>query len=560
MKTKKIIALVLSLMMLTVFVVGCSNDSSTSTANNDTNNNATNEPSNNNQEEPSSEPKIGGDLVVGLSGDPYSLATWNSNDMNSSLVMNLVLPALMVTDENGNKVPYVVKEYSISDDAKEYTLTIHEGMNWHDGTPFTTADLEFTAKYVVEHSLGFGADMYANVESMEIIDDTTIIYRLVQPQVNFLSQMGFWVDIMPKHVFESVDDPANFAYDGLGFGPYKVKEYVKGQYYTLERNEDWPLTSELGGPFLDTITFRVFPDANALVLAIKNGEVQVSGSSLPVAAQKQLEADPDNFGVMKVDSLGFGYLSFNYRNEILADQNVRLAFAKTIDRNALVNIALQGGATIMETPISPVFKDLVASNIKYPELDIQGAAGVLEAAGYKDSNNDGVRESADGKALEFALSYRTTSANIDSVVNIIKANAEEAGFKITLQPLDPATYTDRVVKQGNFDMNVIEWGVIDDADTSLSTIYRSDSALNFMAYKNEKIDALLDASQIEPSYQKRIEIMNEFQEEFVKELPSLNLWVRNNAYGYSKAYGGWDLTPGLYGVLDVKDIVNVYEK
>lgn len=551
MNNKKILALVLSVLMLTVFVVGCSSGSPSD--------NEVKEPTGNG-EVVASAPKVGGDLVVGLAGDPYSLATWNSNDMNSSLIMNLVLPALMVTDENGNKVPYVVKDYSISDDATEYTVTIHDDIKWHDGTPFTSSDLEFTANYVVEHALGFGADMYSNVESMELVDDTTIIYKLMQPQVNFLSQMGFWVDIMPKHIFENVDDPANFAYDGLGFGPYKIKEYEKGQYYTLERNEDWPLTSESGGPFLDTITFRIFPDANALVLAIMNGEVQASGSSLPVAAQKQLEADSKNFGVMKVDSLGFGYLSFNYRNELLADQNVRLAFAKTIDRNALVNIALQGGATIMETPISPVFKDLVASNIKYPELDIEGAAEALEAAGYKDTNNDGVRESANGKALEFELSYRTTSANIDSVVNIIKANADEAGFKITLQPLDPATYTDRVVKQGTFDMNVIEWGVIDDADTSLSTIYRSDSALNFMAYKNEKIDSLLDASQIEPNYEKRIIIMNDFQEEFIKELPSLNLWVRNNAYGYSKSYEGWDLTPGLYGVLDVKDIVNVYEK
>ena len=312
------------------------------------------------------------------------------------------------------------------------------------------------------------------------------------------------------------------------------------------------------GAYLETITFRVFPDPNALVLAMKNGEVHVSGSAMPIASQKQIEASPDNFGIKRVSSLGYGYISFNYKNELLADKNVRKAFAMTVDRDALVNTALQGGAVKMETPISPVFTDLVKSNVKFPEFDIEGAKKALEDAGYV-LNKDGVREK-DGKKLEFELIYRTTTANVDAMVNIVKANAEEAGIAINLKPVDPATYTDRVVKQQTFDINLIEWGVIDDADSSLGTIYRSDAALNFMGYKNEKIDELLNMAEREIDYEKRIEIMNEFQKEFVEELPSLNIFVRTNAYGYSKDFEGWDLTPGLYGPLAAKDIVKVYKK
>ena len=156
--------------------------------------------------------------------------------------------------------------------------------------------------------------------------------------------------------------------------------------------------------------------------------------------------------------------------------------------------------------------------------------------------------------------YRTTTANVDSIANIFKANAEEAGIAINLKPVDPATYTDRVVKQRNFDINVIEWGVIDDVDSALGIIYRSDADLNFMGYKNDKIDELIDASTKEPDYQKRIELMDEFQKEFVEELPSINVYVRTNAYGYSKDFEGWDLTPGLYGLMAAKDLVKVYKK
>lgn len=505
------------------------------------------------------EPAVGGSLVVGITGDPYNLATWLSNDMNSSMVMNLALPPLMATDSKGNKVPYIVKDYEISPDAKVYTVTVHDGLTWHDGKPFTTEDLAFTAEYLVKHKLGYGLDMYSNVEKTEIVDKTTLKYYLKNPQVNFMSQAGFWIDVMPKHIYENVEDPNNFEYNGVGYGPYKLKEYKKGEYYSFERVENWPLANDGQGAYIENITFRVFPDANALVLAMKNGEVNVSGSALPIAAQKQLESTPDKFGIKKVSSLGYGYFAFSYKNELLKDFNVRKAIAMTIDRDALVNTAMQGGAIKMETPISPVFEDLVKSDIKFPAFDVEGAKSLLESSGYTDKDNDGVRESASGKKLEFELIYRTTTANIDSIANVFKANAEKAGIKINLKPVDPATYTDRVTKQRNFDINVIDWGVIDDPDSSLSTVYASNAQLNFMDYKNEKMDELLAKSAQEPSYENRIKLMDEFQKEYVNELPAINAWVRVNAYGYSKDFEGWDLTPGLYGVLDAKDIVKVYK-
>jgi peptide/nickel transport system substrate-binding protein len=556
MNMKKILSIALTFLMMLSLITGCTN-----------NNAETPEPeatpaeeSTETPAETASAPKVGGSLVVGLTGDPYSLATWNSNDLNSSLLMNLILPPLMVTDEDGKKVPYVVKDYEISEDALTYTVTINEGITWHDGTPFTVEDLKFTANYMVENALGYGADMYGGVKDMEIVDDYTIKYFLESPQVNFLSQVGFWIDIMPKHIFESVEDPANFEYDGLGYGPYKLKDYVKGQYYTLERVPEWPLANDGMGAYLEEITFRIFPDANALVLAIMNGEVNVSGSAIPIAAQKQLQSKPDEFGIMDVNSLGFGYFSFNYKNEFLKDFEVRKAIAMTLDRDAFVNIAMQGGAIKMESPISPVFTDLVKSGIKFPEFNIEEAKSVLETAGYKDSDGDGIRENPAGKKMEIELVYRTTTSNVDAIANVFKANVEQVGIAVNLKPVDPATYTDMVTKGRTFDMNVIDWGVIDDADSSLATIYRSDASLNFMGYSNPKIDELLDQSAAEPDYQKRIEIMNEFQEEFIKEIPAIGTWVRINAYGYSKDYEGWDLTPGLYGLVDVKDLVKVYEK
>ncbi len=543
---KRWTAIVALLLALTLVLTGCGSGG-----------NQEQQPAGNNEQQASGEPQVGGTLVVGISGDPYNLATWLSNDMNSSLVMNLVMPSLMSIDENGEKQPFIIESFNASEDLKDYTVKIHEGLSWHDGEPLTAEDLKFTAEYCVEHKLSYGADMLAGIESMEVIDDQTIIYHLTNPSVNFLTQMGFWVDIMPKHIYENVDDPMNFQFDGTGYGPYKLADYKKGEYYTLERVPNWPLANDGQGAYLEKIIFRVYPDPNALVLAMKNGEVDASGTSLPVAAQKQLEGS-DQFTVERVESLGYGYFSFSYRNEFLKDQAVRQAIAMTIDRDAIVDFALQGGAVKMETPISPVFKDLTASNITFPALDIEGANKLLEDNGYIDSNGDGIREK-DGKDMELTLTYRNNTANVDAIANIFKSNCEEAGIKINLQSLDVAAYTDTVTNRHDYDINVIEWGVIDDADSSLSTVYSSTSALNFMEYKNDKIDTLLaDVKQVGDKAQ-RIEMMNEFQEEFVKELPAINVYVKTNAYGCSNKFAGWSLTPGLYGTMDAKDMIHVYQ-
>ncbi|MGB9840916.1 ABC transporter substrate-binding protein, partial [Thermovenabulum sp.] len=307
MKKRQKISLMVLLIVFTLLITSCGAKQTQPASNNS------------NQQTAQSGPKVGGNLVIGITGDPYSIAPWVSNDLNSAMLANLYLPTLMVTDEKGNKIPYLIKEYKMSDDAKEYTITIYDGINWHDGVPFTAEDIAFTSEYMVKHKLGYAADMFANVEKAEVVDKSTVKFYLKKPQVNFLSQVGFWVNIMPKHIFEKVDDPMNFNYDGTGYGPFKLKEYKKGEYYTLERVPNWPLANNGQGAYLETVTFRVFPDHNALVLAMKNGEVHVIGSAMPVASQKQLEASPDKFGVLKVMSLGYGYFGFNYKNELLRD-------------------------------------------------------------------------------------------------------------------------------------------------------------------------------------------------------------------------------------------------
>ena len=138
---------------------------------------------------------------------------------------------------------------------------------------------------------------------------------------------------------------------------------------------------------------------------------------------------------------------------------------------------------------------------------------------------------------------------------------EAACIGLTVSIVDPATYTDNVTQNMTFDMNYIEWGVIDDPDMALDAIYLSTATLNFMGYKNDAIDAILLEVKTINDPEVRKEKMFEFQELFVEELASINLLVREQGYGYStEKWEGWDAQPGLYGVADCSNIVKVHLK
>lgn len=499
--------------------------------------------------------KTGGDLVIGLIGAPYSTANWLSNDLNVSLLMSAINPRLISIAADGSKELIILKEVSQSEDLKTVTWKIHEGLYWHDGVPFTVNDIGFSFDYQVEHKLGHGATYYANVESWEALDDYTIVIHLKEPQLNFTNQAAFWPVVMPEHIYKDVEDPNTFDYPGLGYGPFKIVDKKDGEYYYCECVENWPLANDGYGALLDSITFRVYEDANSMTLALLNGEIDACGSYVNVAAQQQIAAN-DNYTLLTSPSLGYGYLGFNYNTEFLDDQNVRTAISMCLDREALVNTAKSGGAIIMDTPVSPVFPDLVASNITFPALDIEGANKILEDAGYMDTNGDGIREK-DGKDLAFTLTCRSSTQDVDACANILKSNMESIGVGINIEILESSAYIDKVNKQHTHEMNFIEWGTIDDPDMSLQ-LYQSDSHLNYYNYKDETIDRLVDEMEVEPDYEKRKALLDQFQEEFVKELPCVDLFVSIYGWGYSNKFEGWEVTPGYYGAIEMKHLVNVH--
>ncbi len=454
---------------------------------------------------------------------------WCQNDLNSATIMNLVCPNPVAMDDDGNKYDYLTESSEPNEDCTVWTIKLKE-LYWNDGTPVTSADLLFTAKYGVEHHIGFFDSYYGLVDpdKSSCLDDRTVEFVLTSGNVNFWKGAGFWMPIMRESEWSSVEEPTTYSYSGAGYGPYYVSEWVDGEYVTLERNPYFTLANDGAGACIDEVVFRVYTDENAMVLALQNGEVDVCANFLSASSISQLQSN-SNYQIESVGSLGYALLTFSQSNELLQDVNVRKALAASCDREALANVAMSGAATPMYTPISPIYGDFTASNIRQPEFDTDAAAAILE--------------------------------NVDGVMSILSSDFAKAGVELKLQPVDAATFSANVTQGHQYDISYSSWGTIDDVDTTLLTCFGIGQTLNFMEFNSQEQEDLLNAMQSETDYNKRVELLNQWQSWFVENLPCCHLFVPNNTYAADTTnFTGWHLSPGNSAFLACANFVNVHAK
>lgn len=506
--------------------------------------------------------KFGGTIKVGITVDPEILNPLIANNRASSWILNNMYPTLLVFNEEAEKVPYVIEGYEISENGLDITVKLIEGIKWQDGVPFTTADVKFTGDIMYEGKYQWQADYFDRVKSVEIIDDLTIVYHMNKPSPGFITGIGFWQKIIPKHIWENIDNIKEFQNNEnvVGMGPFKLVEAKRGQYYILESVDEW-FGSPEGKPYLDRIIYRVYPDLNTMVLALKTGEIDLTVTGIPVPAAQELKNN-DNFTVVSTLSLGFVYIGFNYENQFLKDKAIRHAISNAIDRERIVAIALQGAGMPMPNPISPVYKEYNNPDAEFPPYDTEAAKARLAEAGYKDTDNNGFinsPESGDNVSLE--LIFDGNDIYLDKASKIIVANLKEVGIELVLKPLEKTTYTDLLFNQRKFEVNLGGWGIIDDPFDSINTLYHSKAFLNFMGYKNDTLDEYIENCGSTVDVDKRNEWVAKFQKEFVDECPVVPLYVQQYYFAYNNKFGGIKVFPSdLRGVIDPQSMSQVYEK
>ena len=179
-----------------------------------------------------------------------------------------------LTAHNGSNevVAGLAESWEYDESACTYTFHLRDGVKWHDGEPFTAADVKFTIEAIMDPENGSeNAPNFEDVEEITVPDDKTVVFRLSAPNVAFLDYMT--MAILPQHLLQGEDmQESDFFRHPVGTGPYKLESWDAGQSIVLVKNEDY----YLGAPKIDRIIFKIVTDDNAQALQLKSGEIDLA--------------------------------------------------------------------------------------------------------------------------------------------------------------------------------------------------------------------------------------------------------------------------------------------
>jgi peptide/nickel transport system substrate-binding protein len=566
MKKKAWLKTLLFVLLAFTIVVGCSSQTTEPASSNEKGSNQT-DSSQSATNKSKGEDKFGGTLVVGTVGDPDTLNPLVSNTVSGNWVHSLMYPKLLTMSPDGKKVPYLAESIETSEDGLQITIKLKDGITWQDGTPLTSADVKFTGEILYEHKLQWTAGIFNEVESVETPDDLTVVYNLKKPYPPFAGTFGYWVRIVPKHIWEKVDDPKNFTNDNpIGAGPFELVKWEKGQYIEFKSVENWFASPE-GKPYVEKVILKNYPDVNTMVLALQRGDVHVTASDVPASAAKQLEA-MNGMKVVETPSLGYFYYDFNLDEtkgpSPMLDKNFRVAMATATDRQTMINIALEGLAIPIDTPVSPVLKEWINPNAKAPKYNPEEAKNMLAQAGYSDTNGDGILNSPakfGGENVELEVLYDSSSIYHQKVSKILEQNAKEIGVKLNPKPVEKNTMI-TLWNEGNFDMHIGGWGTLEEPADYLWILFHSGNALNRGKINSPELDAIVTAARHAVTKEEAKAKVFEAQEWFAEEFPVVPLYVQTFKLAYnSNLFEGFELYPSnLQGLVDPNSLSKVYEK
>ena len=429
-------------------------------------------------------------LVIGTTADVVNFNPLVGNSRSDTWVTNLMYPRLMQMTPAGSKDPYVATKWGYSEDGLTAWLEIRDDMTWNDGTPFTADDIVFTITAVTTEKIGVTAGLIPAFVSAKAVSPTRVEFTLSRPDSTFLTNIGFWMPIVPKHAFPEVGSVAAFANDKdwVGVGPFLLKTVEPGQRYVLEAVDNYPIV-EGGRAKVDEIEFRVFPDVNAEALALRAGDLDLIANALPAPIAQTLKGQP-GITVAQAPSLGWSHVLYNMKRAPLDNVAVRKALAHSVDYEAIRAIAMQGLANSTNSSvISPVLSYWADPSLKEYTYDPELAKSLLTEAGYTDANGDGFFDN-----LELSLLYEQSAADIANWAQIMKDSSAKSGIKINLVGLERNTYLARG-REKDFDIYAGNWAVMEEPAAYLGLAYRTDGFINYASISDPELEKLIDQAQ-----------------------------------------------------------------
>jgi peptide/nickel transport system substrate-binding protein len=465
-------------------------------------------------------PQRGGTLTVAMQNDAKSLDPTFQINFSERQPLYLIYNTLVGLNPDFSIKPELAERWETAPDGRSLTLFLRSGVKFHDGTPFDAA----TAKWNLERRMDpqvkspSRQQLTEVVEAVEVPNATTLVLRLKSAAPSLLGMLaqreGFMISMAAAEKFGN-----DLGQNPVGTGPFVFKSWMSGQQIVVERN---PGYWEPGKPYLDRIAFMLISNAAVGIPRLLTREVDFVGALTPVDI-RPLE---NQSGIALSQSPGSRWLALQMRVDRSPFDNPKLrqAMAHAIDRKRMVDIVMNGKATIAEGFTPPGlwwFDDTLKS---YPYDPDKAKALIAEI----------------GPAARVDLPLSVQPVQLyQQISQLAQEQLKSVGLKVNIQPVSVSDWYPQLIS-GAINFLPIRWTQRPDPDGLFTYLFHSKSAANTSRYVNPEVDRLLDEARGLADQNVRAKLYNEAQGHMTRDLPYIPLFfslefaaMRNNVRNFA---------------------------
>lgn len=487
-------------------------------------------------------------ISFNISEDPHSLDPLLAQSDDEQQIAHLAFDMLVDVDARGDLVPGLATEVpstangGISADGRTITYHLRHGVRWQDGKPFTSRDVWFTWRAIMDPQNDVASTRgYDLIEAIDMPDEYTAVVHLKQPWAPAVSTFFSYglhpVPIMPAHLLEGHPlRGSGFDEKPVGTGPYEVTGWQRGDHISYEANPNY----YRGAPKTKEIMINEVPDINTDLTMLRTGDLDWS---LLSPAQRIGLGDAAGIRFVYAPFAGFGAMAYNCRRPPFDDVRMREAIAKSIDRATLSRDITHGQYPVTDVD-QPTYSWAYDDKAKEPGFDPTAADTVLDSLGWK-RGADGMRRK-DGRPLSVVFATFPEGDTAVRTSIMVQAMLRQRGIDVSVKKVTVAQFylpksQGGLLLSGNYDLAYLAWRSGEDPDDSDLVTCKGIS--NFAGFCDQVIDADETKALATPDRTKRTAYYHDVQERMARDLPYLFLYAPTYGFAVRDDMSGLHPTP-----------------
>jgi peptide/nickel transport system substrate-binding protein len=475
----------------------------------------------------------GGTFRLQISEEPDTLDPHKSSAAVSAGILRNVGDPLIRKGLDNNYEPGLAREWSVSEDGLTWTFILRDDVTFHDGTPFNAQAMVSTLERAIapETASPIAGSLLGQVDKIEIVDDYTFTIALLAPNADFeenLTDTGRLLAISPAALEEYGDEIGRHP---VSTGPFMFKEWVSASSITLIRNPDYnwgPSFVHQGPVYLDELVYNIITETATAQATFENGELEALGLA---PADIQWMMDLGEYEFLTYDRKGVGFfMEFNVTKAPFDDIKVREAFNYAVDKESVVDIALEGFGKVAYGPLPPTIRGYWEGVEDYaPGYDPQRAAALLDEAGWVLNETSGLREK-DGQPFVFSV-YTAPIDTWTASLQLIQDDLAALGITMDIQPFEFGTLLEKLMA-GEHSVDVMGYTYLTPGIFDLWFHSKNiGTGLAHSHYNNPEFDAMIEQSLVMTDWEERQALLIDMQKLVIDQYLWVPIW--NNTYYYA---------------------------